>query len=157
MKLPSNIGRRVARALQVTLLASALAATVGVGSASAWHCGGGGYVRFGHFYGRPYGHRHFVHVYPRHYGYGHYYYSYPRPFRHLYPRGHSFSISISNVPPGGYYYYDPYCRERFATLDLYLDHLYGFGHPRIIEAIATQGGSPAYACRYDGGRWRIWD
>lgn len=82
-----------------------------------------------------------VHYYrPAHF----YYSSFPRV---------AFSIGISNFPSAGYYYYDPYCDESFASLDLYLGHFHHHHHPRVIEVIAIDGGYPISSYCWDDGDW----
>jgi len=74
----------------------------------------------------------------------------PRP---RYRSGFSFGITIANGPPPGYYYYDPYCHERFASLGLYLSHLHGCGHPRSIEMVSYDDDDPSYTYDWDGDEW----
>ncbi len=66
-------------------------------------------------------------------------------------------IAITNQPPAGYYYYDPYCEREFSTLDLYLEHLQGYDHAWLVEAVEIETGRPVHAYEYLGGRWVLQD
>jgi hypothetical protein len=93
-----------------------------------------------------------VHAYPRIYRHIRYsYYGHPSFYAH--PRRFSVSFTLANAPPAGHYYLDPYCDRRFSTLDLYVRHLHGYGHPRRVHVIAFGSGYPAYTYRYRGGHW----
>ncbi len=65
--------------------------------------------------------------------------------------------AISNAAPHETYYYDPYCHERFATLDGYRGHLRHFHHPWTIRVIAVSSGACVNTYRYHDGRWSDWD
>jgi len=62
-------------------------------------------------------------------------------------------------PPGGaddqgYSYEDPYCHERFASLEVYMAHDRRFGHhPLVAQVIDDRDGRCVDVIRYDGGRW----
>ena len=58
------------------------------------------------------------------------------------------------APPAGYYYNDPYCHERFASLEIYRDHLYHYHHPRIVQVVSIRSGDCVRTGRYDDGRWQ---
>ncbi len=102
----------------------------------------------------------------RHFGYwsGGYHRPYARA-RHFYaPVYHprfapaprlAFHFAVTNAPPYGYRYYDPYCRRSFFTLDLFLAHAHR--HPRVVRVLALEAGYPSYALCYQGGRWVYWD
>lgn len=142
---------------------------------------GGGYIAGGgHFRTGAYGGGH---AYPRHnyYGGGHYYgyprfsigvglgYGYPYYSDRYYSRGYGncgggyagyaspnavrVAPRIANLPPYGYYYYDPYCDQEFASLDLYLTHVREQQHENVVEVVDEQSGRVAYALEYYRGRW----
>ena len=56
-----------------------------------------------------------------------------------------------------YGYYDPYCEESFATLDLYRSHLYRHHHPQVVRVIELDSGSCVDSYRWSDGGWRSWD
>jgi hypothetical protein len=56
-------------------------------------------------------------------------------------------------PPPVYDYYDPYCRERFPSLDLYDQHLDWHSHPRVIEVIEIHSGRCVDTYDWRDGRW----
>ena len=56
-----------------------------------------------------------------------------------------------------YEYYDPYCREDFASLDLYRSHLYRHHHPRIVRVIEIDDGACVDTYRWHDGGWRSYD
>jgi hypothetical protein len=68
--------------------------------------------------------------------------------------GFSLSVGISNLPPAGYSYYDPYCGESFASLDLCRAHFGGCHHPRVIQVVAVGGGDPVGSYCWNDGGWR---
>ena len=43
--------------------------------------------------------------------------------------------TLAHAAPAGYAYYDPYCHEDFATLEVYRSHLYHHHHPGIVRVI----------------------
>ena len=57
------------------------------------------------------------------------------------------------APPPDYYYYDPYCHERFASLEIYREHVWRHEHPRVVRVIEVGSGDCAYSYRYDSGAW----
>ncbi|HJQ65583.1 MAG TPA: hypothetical protein VJ816_04360 [Gemmatimonadales bacterium] len=65
--------------------------------------------------------------------------------------------ALAHAAPAGYAYYDPYCEERFVSLEIYRTHLHRHHHPRVIRVIEVDGGSYVRSYRYDDGRWRAWD
>ena len=149
MRSQSSTGLQIVRVLLAIFLASAVGMALQAHEAFAGRCGNAG-------------HAHFVHVgYPRHLGYGDgYAYTrgcgyvrYPRYRHYGYASGLSVGPAITNLPPAGYYYYDPYCDRSFSSLDVYLDHLDDGDHPRRIQVIDFDTGYPAYAYRYRGDRW----
>jgi hypothetical protein len=56
-------------------------------------------------------------------------------------------------PPPVYDYYDPYCRERFATIEAYDEHLYDHRHPRTLEVIEVHSGRCVDTLDWRDGRW----
>ena len=57
------------------------------------------------------------------------------------------------APPPDYYYWDPYCHERFASLEIYGSHIHRHRHPGVVRVIEVRTGECAYDYRYDEGRW----
>ena len=56
-------------------------------------------------------------------------------------------------PPPAYEYYDPYCRERFLSLDAYGAHLCHHRHPRSIDVIEVHSGRCVDTYAWTDGRW----
>ena len=52
------------------------------------------------------------------------------------------------------YYYDPYCHERFSSLDAYGDHLNGCSHATLVLVINGNTGRCIGERYWQGGRWR---
>jgi hypothetical protein len=46
--------------------------------------------------------------------------------------------TLANAAPAGYDYYDPYCHERFASLDRYHWHLRRHRHPKVIRVVEVR-------------------
>ena len=79
---------------------------------------------------------------------------YYHPGRAFAPRPRfSLSVAIGDFPPDGCYYYDPYCEESFASLDIYLDHIHRHHHPRVFQVIAIDGGYPVSSYCWSDGGW----
>ncbi len=94
-----------------------------------------------------------------HYAYRPIYY-YRAPYVHVrraypYCASPSFSLgfAIGNVPPAGYYFYDPYCGSEFSSLGGYLAHVDAYSHPAIIHLLSVDVGAPRFAYRYARGYW----
>src|SRR5262249_18665677 len=47
--------------------------------------------------------------------------------------------SLAHAAPAGYAYYDPYCHESFATLDVYYEHVPVHHHPSVVRVIEDDG------------------
>ena len=68
-----------------------------------------------------------------------------------------------NCPPqrgsygAGYAYDDPYCHERFSSLDSYYAHMRSdprcHRHPMVARVIEIRTGEPVGYCTWDQGRW----
>jgi hypothetical protein len=57
-----------------------------------------------------------------------------------------------------YDYYDPYCHERFSTLDAYESHACRADHPRVVRIIDARSGDDVGECAWEHGRWvNRWD
>jgi hypothetical protein len=56
-----------------------------------------------------------------------------------------------------YEYYDPYCNEDFASLEIYRTHLYRHHHPRVVKVIEIHDGSCIDTYRWHEGGWRHFD
>ncbi len=52
-----------------------------------------------------------------------------------------------------YAYVDPYCGERFASLDAYRANFRHHRHPRVIRVIEVDSGRCVNSYRYNQGRW----
>ena len=61
--------------------------------------------------------------------------------------------TLAHAAPDGYTYYDPYCHESFATLEVYRTHLYHYHHPRVVRVIEVDSGNYVRSYHYQHGRW----
>ncbi len=52
-----------------------------------------------------------------------------------------------------YYYWDPYCHERFASLAIYRSHFHYHHHPRIVRVISIETGGCVGAYHWHDGDW----
>jgi hypothetical protein len=64
--------------------------------------------------------------------------------------------TLAHAAPAGFYYYDPYCDERFVSLEFYGGHLRHHHHPRIIRVMTVDSGECVRSYRYHDGEWRDW-
>jgi hypothetical protein len=65
---------------------------------------------------------------------------------------------LSSAPPPPptppvYEYYDPYCRERFATVEAYDEHLIYHRHPCSVDVIEVHSGRCVETLDRRDGRW----
>jgi hypothetical protein len=60
------------------------------------------------------------------------------------------------VSGADYLYYDPYCHERFVSLDAYGSHLGCARHPAIARVIEVGDGRCVGERAWVDGRWRDW-
>jgi hypothetical protein len=67
--------------------------------------------------------------------------------------GLALGVILSNTAERGYYYRDPYCHDRFASLDAYYSHCRRHHHPKVVQVINVNTGRCADTYRYDDGRW----
>ena len=51
-------------------------------------------------------------------------------------------------------YYDPYCHERFASLEVYRSHLGWHDHPGIVRVIDSGSGECIHTYAYRHGGWQ---
>lgn len=65
--------------------------------------------------------------------------------------------TLANAAPAGFDYYDPYCGERFVSLEVYRAHLYRHHHPRIVRVVELDTGECVHTYRYIDGGWHDWD
>jgi hypothetical protein len=65
--------------------------------------------------------------------------------------------TLAHAAPDGYGYYDPYCDESFASLEIYRGHLYHHHHPRIVRVIELRSGDCVHTYRYERGQWDDYD
>lgn len=63
-------------------------------------------------------------------------------------------VIVTTRPRAGYGYYDTYCNLGFRSLDIYLDHLYDYDHPAIIQVLDRYG-YPVASCSYQDGAWVV--
>jgi hypothetical protein len=64
-------------------------------------------------------------------------------------------IAHAYAPEPATYYYDPYCDERFSSLDIYLSHLrHGGHHPALVRVIDAETGDCVQVLRRCDGCWR---
>ena len=52
-----------------------------------------------------------------------------------------------------YYYWDPWCHERFASLAIYRSHFYHHHHPRVVRVISVETGDCLDTYRWHDGGW----
>ena len=64
--------------------------------------------------------------------------------------------TLAHAAPAGFSYYDPYCDERFVSLEVYRGHLHRHHHPRIVRVIELDTGDCVRSYRYQDGDWRDW-
>ena len=65
--------------------------------------------------------------------------------------------TLAHAAPDGFAYYDPYCEERFVSLEIYRAHLHHYHHPRIVRVIERDSGECVHSYRYQDGGWCDWD
>ena len=53
-----------------------------------------------------------------------------------------------------YYYWDPWCHERFASLAIYRSHFYHHHHPRVVRVISVETGDCMDTYCWHDGDWR---
>jgi hypothetical protein len=62
-------------------------------------------------------------------------------------------LSSTPPPPPAYDYYDPYCRERFGTIEAYDRHLSYHRHPRSVDVIEVHSGRCVDTLEWRDDRW----
>ena len=67
--------------------------------------------------------------------------------------------TLAHAAPDGFIYHDPYCDERFVTLEVYRTHLRHHHHPRVVRVLERDSGSCVHTWHYQDGDWRErdWD
>jgi hypothetical protein len=60
---------------------------------------------------------------------------------------------LSRSAEPDYVYEDPYCHERFASLDIYRAHLRHYHHPRVVRVIEVSSGDCVHTYGWDRDRW----
>jgi hypothetical protein len=141
--------------------------------------GGGAHAYYGgpaHYHGW-YGYRPYGYYYPHSYvsfnfGWGAPYYYYPAPV-YVVPgvvtapdpaptqaappvvTDPSTPFDVTNEPPTGCYYYDPFCQQQFTNLDDYTDHLASHDHAKTIDIFVTSSGEKLRTLEFAGGYWRV--
>jgi hypothetical protein len=53
-----------------------------------------------------------------------------------------------------YYYYDPWCQERFSSLADYDSHFYRHHHPRVVRVVSVNTGACVDTYHWRHGDWR---
>ncbi len=66
-------------------------------------------------------------------------------------------VVYAPAPDDDYYFYDPYDRERFESLDQCADHFGDDRDPRMIQVIDAHSGRCVDLYRWDDGGWSRWD
>jgi hypothetical protein len=64
----------------------------------------------------------------------------------------TFGLTIGNVAPENYYYWDPYTGQVVGSLDEYLDQCDQEDHPPVVEVI-SDGGEYVGSYEWDGDSW----
>jgi hypothetical protein len=67
------------------------------------------------------------------------------------------AIAHASAPPPDHYYWDPYCDEHFASLEVYRGHFRHHRHPRVIHVVRARDGGCDYGYRWHQGAWQRWD
>jgi len=52
-----------------------------------------------------------------------------------------------------YYYWDPYCHERFASLEVYYGHFHRHRHPRMVRVVTVHEDRWVDSLNWRDGRW----
>lgn len=169
-----NRWHRLSRVV-LTLIAAAVVASVSVSAAEAGgYCRGRGYgnaryssrgyasVRYRGGYARPMYSSRVVVSRPVYYGRPVYYrpaygmYRVGRPVSGGYlafsTGGLSFGFALSSAPRG-YYYMDPYCNQRFASLGAYRDHCAMHHHEVVVRVIHENAPDRVYQDYDNGPDW----
>lgn len=55
--------------------------------------------------------------------------------------------------PPRHVYVDPYCDERYTSLDVYQTHCHRHDHPKVVRVIEVGSGRCVSTYRYREGRW----
>jgi len=61
------------------------------------------------------------------------------------------------APVDDYYYYDPYCEQRFVSLAIYRGHFRNHRHPQVVRVITVRDDRCVDNLRYHDGQWRHWE
>lgn len=54
---------------------------------------------------------------------------------------------------GGNYYWDPYCHERFVSLEIYHRHFRHHRHPRVVRVVTVRDDRWIDSLNYGSGGW----
>ena len=65
--------------------------------------------------------------------------------------------TLAHAAPDGYLYHDPYCDQRFVSLEIYRSHLRQHHHPRVIRVLERDSGECVNTWHYRDGDWRDGD
>jgi len=63
-------------------------------------------------------------------------------------------FDVTNQPPAGTYYYDPFCNQQFSTLDDYTEHLQHKDHAQTIEIVDKRTGDQLHTLEFVNGEWQ---
>ena len=70
-----------------------------------------------------------------------------------YPSGPAYSPGPACAPAPAYYYYDPWCHERFTSLGFYQSHFYHHHHPRVVRVVSVETGACVDTYGWHDGNW----
>lgn len=65
--------------------------------------------------------------------------------------------TLANAAPAGFTYYDPYCDQRFVSLEVYGTHLHRHHHPGIVRVIEVESGDCLHTYYWKEGKLKEWD
>ena len=68
--------------------------------------------------------------------------------------GSALAHASDRAPEPAYYYWDPWCHERFTSLAIYRSHFHRHHHPRVVRVISVQTGACVDAYHWHDGDWR---
>ncbi len=63
-------------------------------------------------------------------------------------------FDVTNQPPAGCHYYDPYCGRRFDDLDDYTEHLDSHHHARTLSIVDDETGRTVHRIEFVNGEWQ---
>jgi len=69
--------------------------------------------------------------------------------------GVSDDFDVTNEPPAGCYYYDPFCEQQFSNLDDYTAHLDSHDHGQTVEIIERDSRRTLHTLEFVNGEWQV--